>query len=127
MKKEGFFCASKHHKTEKFLEVAILVVLFDKENYGYGISETLKEMGYEEESFNTSTLYRSLRRMEQQGLVTSDWRESHQGPRKRVYSIAEAGRVELENWIQVLKRRRNMIDGVIHRFDGLARSMKEGE
>jgi DNA-binding PadR family transcriptional regulator len=127
MDQQGVFCKVKHHKTEKFLEVAILLVLYEGENYGYGITEALARMGYETETFNTSTLYRSLRRMEREGFVSSCWQESDHGPRKRVYRVNDAGIIELENWIRVLDRRRKMIDGVVDRFKAIQKTQKAGE
>lgn len=125
--KQGALCKAKHHKTEKFLEVAILLILFEGDNYGYGITEALVGMGYETETFNTSSLYRILRRMEREGFVSSQWQESDHGPRKRVYGINASGITELENWIRVLDRRRKMIDGVVDRFKAIQKIQKAGE
>jgi len=80
------------------MEVCLLLLLFDKTGHGYGLIEQLTYFGFSEEQINVSTLYRTLRKMEKEGSVISDWEEGGQGPKKRVYNITDTGKKELENW-----------------------------
>jgi PadR family transcriptional regulator, regulatory protein PadR len=62
------------------------------EHYGYTLRKALADQGLEIEE---STLYPLLRRLEAQGLLTSEWREEEKR-NKRFYQISAAGAVILE-------------------------------
>lgn len=68
------------------LVLAVLAAL-RQEHYGYTLRKTLAEQGLEMEE---STLYPLLRRLETQGLLTSEWREEEKR-RKRFYRLSAAG------------------------------------
>jgi DNA-binding PadR family transcriptional regulator len=56
--------------------------------YGYSLRQTLSEHGMEIEE---GTLYPLLRRLETQGLLTSEWR-IEDGPPRRYYTLSAEGR-----------------------------------
>ena len=66
--------------------VASLMVLREP-GYGYSLLETLSAAGFEVEA---NTLYPLLRRLEAQGLLTSEWNTDEARPRK-FYRTTEAG------------------------------------
>ena len=82
---------------ERFLEVCLLLLLFEEPGYGYGLIEQLEHFGFLQEELNVGSLYRVLRKMENEKLVISDWEESDQGPRKRTYEITNVGKNELDD------------------------------
>ncbi|HXC96899.1 MAG TPA: helix-turn-helix transcriptional regulator [Edaphobacter sp.] len=57
------------------------------EHYGYTLRKALADQGLEIEE---STLYPLLRRLEAQGLLTSEWREEEKR-NKRFYKLSAAG------------------------------------
>lgn len=61
------------------------------EQYGYSLRTALAGDGLEMEE---STLYPLLRRLESQGLLTSEWREEDRR-RKRFYRLSPAGEATL--------------------------------
>lgn len=67
----------------------ILAVLgqLREEHYGYTLRKTLADHGIDIEE---STLYPLLRRLESQGLLTSEWREQDKR-NKRFYRLSAAG------------------------------------
>jgi PadR family transcriptional regulator PadR len=68
------------------LSVAVLAAL-RTEQYGYTLRKLLAEHGL---SVDEGTLYPLLRRLETQGLLTSEWRE--EGKRnKRFYRLSDEG------------------------------------
>ena len=73
------------------LVVAVLAALHS-ERYGYTLRKTLAEHGIE---IDESTLYPLLRRLETQGLLSSQWREEEKR-NKRFYSITPLGATVLE-------------------------------
>lgn len=73
------------------LVLAVLAQL-RQEHYGYTLRKSLTEAGLEIEE---STLYPLLRRLETQGLLTSEWREEEKR-NKRFYRLSAAGEAILE-------------------------------
>jgi PadR family transcriptional regulator PadR len=69
------------------LILAVLAQL-DEEHYGYTLRKSLAERGLE---IDESTLYPLLRRLESQGLLTSEWREEDKR-QKRFYKLSPEGR-----------------------------------
>jgi PadR family transcriptional regulator PadR len=74
------------------LSVAVLAAL-RVEQYGYTLRKLLEEQGL---SVDEGTLYPLLRRLEAQGLLTSEWRE-HARRTKRFYRLSELGARMLES------------------------------
>ncbi len=111
------FCNHKPHHMERFLEVCLLLLLRDEIGYGYGLIEQLSRFGFSEADLNVSTLYRTLRKMEQEGLVTSFWETGGQGPKRRVYEITVRGKSDLDQWVMVLKKRKARIDLLVNAYD----------
>lgn len=68
------------------LTIAVLGYLRE-ERYGYALRKALVEGGVE---IDENTLYPLLRRLESQGLLTSEWRE-HEKRTKRFYRLSPTG------------------------------------
>jgi PadR family transcriptional regulator PadR len=73
------------------LVLAVLAGL-RSEQYGYTLRKALANQGME---IDESTLYPLLRRLESQGLLTSEWRE-HEKRNKRFYRLSAEGRLMLD-------------------------------
>jgi len=67
--------------------VLACLVLLRTANYGYALLERLEELGF---AVDANTLYPLLRRLESQGLLSSDWNTDQARPRK-FYSTSDAG------------------------------------
>ncbi|GCF95616.1 PadR family transcriptional regulator [Enterococcus florum] len=67
----------------------VLAVLgsFQRPYYGYALLQELKDKGMMVEA---NTLYPLLRRLEKQGLLSSDWDTTESRPRK-YYTVSEMG------------------------------------
>ncbi|WP_213805238.1 PadR family transcriptional regulator [Granulicella sp. dw_53] len=72
----------------------ILAVLgqLRSEHYGYTLRKALADQGL---AIEESTLYPLLRRLETQGLLTSEWREEERR-NKRFYRLSDEGREVLK-------------------------------
>ncbi|HEX6380392.1 PadR family transcriptional regulator [Actinoplanes sp. ATCC 53533] len=66
--------------------LACLLVLTEP-NYGYALLDLLGARGF---AVDANTLYPLLRRLEKQGLLTSDWNTDEARPRK-FYRTSDAG------------------------------------
>jgi PadR family transcriptional regulator PadR len=73
------------------LTLAVLAQL-RQEHYGYTLRKALAERGME---IDESTLYPLLRRLEAQGLLSSEWREEDKR-NKRFYVLSTDGQEVLE-------------------------------
>ncbi len=118
-------CCRKEHNMHRFIEVCVLVMLCSGEYHGYSLAEQLAEFGFEAEELNISTLYRTLRKMEEDGWVMSYW-EAGKGPKRRVYAITDIGKRELEDWIAIMELRRQRIEKLTERYRQASGRNEEG-
>ena len=91
-----------------WLVPAVLLLLRDVSSYGYDLMKALTRFGFA--MMNPGPLYRMLRQMEKDGLVSSSWDTSGQGPARRLYSLTEAGEAYLRLWAGSLGKYRRMMD-----------------
>lgn len=73
------------------IDLLILSVLKEGENYGYEISKTIKEKTEGTFEIQEATLYLSLKRLEKQGAISSYWGTESQGGRRKYYAITSEG------------------------------------
>ena len=90
-------------RLERFTEPAVLLVLRDTPGHGYELLEQLQTL-MPNERIDMGNLYRILRSLEREGLVTSTWDEEAPGPAKRVYVITQSGRRVLGQWVEAFKK-----------------------
>src|SRR3954453_20745701 len=81
-----------HARVERFTEPALLLLLRERPAHGYDLLEHLPEL-IGEQRVEMGNLYRLLRALEEEGLVTSEWADG-----KRTYAITETGRRLLDEW-----------------------------
>jgi PadR family transcriptional regulator PadR len=103
-------------RIERFQVAALLLLLRERRTHGYDLLERLPELTGEER-IDVGNLYRVLRALEEQGLVSSEWDESLPGPAKRTYELTEAGAVALDRWATSLAETRTRIDLFLERHD----------
>lgn len=82
----------------------LLLLLRDGSSYGY---ELRRELGIRVMELEPAVMYRNLRDMERDGLISSRWMQSDAGPRRRVYDITEAGHDELARSAAVIRSTRD--------------------
>ena len=80
--------------------------------YGYALLETLEKSGF---SVDGNTLYPLLRRLEKQGLLTSEWNTEEARPRK-FYLVSPDGEELLDR-----------LTGEWDALDGAIRALTEGD
>lgn len=84
------------------LTTSLLALLRGWSGYGYQLAQRLKDCGLP--MFDQGTVYRTLRRMEVSGLVSSAWDTSAAGPARRVYALTPPGEMFLASWLDALER-----------------------
>lgn len=93
-----------------FLQACLLVLLHKQPDYGYSLMDNLQEFGFQADQMDISVLYRILRELEENGLVTSTWDENSLGPQRRMYTISQQGESALTDWMAVLHQSRLEIE-----------------
>jgi PadR family transcriptional regulator PadR len=103
-------------RVERFGEPALLLLLRERRSHGYELLERLPELTLEGR-VDMGNLYRVLRALEEEGIVTSSWDDDAAGPAKRVYALTEAGDRLLDRWSDALREVRAQIDEFLTRYD----------
>ena len=106
-----------HARVERFSEPALLLLLRERPAHGYELLEQLPALTGEAR-VDMGNLYRVLRALEEDGLVTSRWEAGEPGPAKRTYELTTAGRRLLDEWANALRRSRDRIDTFLDRLEG---------
>ena len=96
------------------MEPFLLAIMSGGPVHGYAIIGRLEEMRITDGAVDVGQVYRTLRELEQAGLVTSVWSLQAQGPARREYELTAAGYEALDEWAAVMKERTRLIG----EFDG---------
>jgi|SRR3989338_1329758 len=87
---------------EKFVEPCILLLLTKNSSHGYGLIDGLeKHCGHKVDIGN---LYRTLRKMESNKWISSNWKKNKIGPDKRTYHITTEGKTVLDEAVISLSK-----------------------
>lgn len=63
--------------------------------HGYGIARRIEETSGHRLTLNYGTLYPALVKLEQEGFIVAEWRQSENNRRAKFYSLTPAGRKQL--------------------------------
>ncbi|MDZ4169716.1 MAG: PadR family transcriptional regulator [Coriobacteriia bacterium] len=91
-----------------FAEPAALAALVGRTGHGYDLRREISDITNGEIEVDAGGLYRVLRRLEEEGFVTSEWCESEAGPQRREYRLTEEGRELAEDWVAHLRERERL-------------------
>ena len=80
------------------------------EQYGYSLKQSLSKRGLE---INEGTLYPLLRRLEEQGLLTSQWQLADESRPRRYYQISPQGQAALAHLSVEWRRLSRALDGLL--------------
>lgn len=88
----------------RFVEPVVLLLLKEKgRSYGYDLSADLQQHALTDAEIERAALYRTLRQLERNGDVVSQWDTAKGGPARRVYKLTARGERHLEEWAAVLE------------------------
>ena len=74
------------------IEVLILALLDQRQRHGYEISQLIEERSNGTITFHAASLYPTLYRLEDRGLIEGRWVERAGQRRRRYYRLTTAGR-----------------------------------
>jgi poly-beta-hydroxybutyrate-responsive repressor len=110
-------CRCSGGQPKNFARPCLLLLLAESPAHGYELIDRLRPFGFE--ISDPATIYKTLRGMEQDGIVTSQWELSSRGPARRVYSLTSDGRDLLESWALTLGQQRAILGRYLERFSAL--------
>jgi PadR family transcriptional regulator PadR len=65
--------------------------------HGYGIARRIEQVSENTLVMRQGTIYPALLRLEQRGLISSEWRKSETNRRAKFYSLTRLGRKRIED------------------------------
>jgi len=96
------------------IQPRLLLSLAQKNTHGYELMEIL---GQEGDAPDPGSLYRTLRSLEEDGLVCSTWDTSNAGPARRVYELTDLGVEYLHTWVVDIRKTRQGLDDFLAEYE----------
>lgn len=85
----------------------VLAILAEGDSYGYAILKRVRELSGGELEWTDGMLYPLLHRLRRLGYVTTEWRTSPEGRRRKYYAMTDQGRAALaeqqRQWVTVTR------------------------
>jgi len=101
-----------------YVRPCLLLLLAEAPAHGYDLLEQVARLGLDR--VDAGGLYRTLRAMEQEGLVRSWWEHSSTGPARRTYVLTDEGVEWLHAWAGALRETHRLLGGYLHRYTAVA-------
>ena len=111
-------CGCSEQRAPRLLQPFLLLVLKERDSYGYELIEKVSEFGFHASPPDVGAVYRNLRSMEDEGWVKSRWDTKGAGLAKRVYRITPQGEEILHGWAVTLRKRREALDQFLKTYEG---------
>ena len=87
------------------LDLLILKILALEPLHGWAISQRLKQVSGDVLQVSDGSLYPALHKLEQEGWIKAEWRQSENNRRAKFYTLTRPGRRQLEtetaNWTRL--------------------------
>ena len=98
------------------LDLLVLKSLSTGANHGYGIAMRIHQLSDDELRIEEGSLYPALYRMEEQGLIESEWRVTDNNRKAKFYRLTRKGRTaadaELDSWLRLSKAITRVLRGL---------------
>lgn len=94
------------------MEPAILILLARGPAHGYSLARDAADLVGGGICVDHGGVYRALRRLEEEGAVSSSWSETSSGPNRREYRITLAGLELLTAWAVHLRDRSRVFEAL---------------
>lgn len=97
----------------------ILLFLKEGPTHGYALLKKLAAIGIANPDMDPSPLYKSLRFLEEQGLVLSEHESGEKGPARKVYRLTEQGEKALQSMASVVERASDIVEWYLKKYEEL--------
>ena len=101
-----------------YLHGCLLLLVSESPTHGYELVERLAKLGIA--NVDSGTVYRALRRLNDEGLVSSSWEEAAAGPARRRYAVTPTGAASLDNYTSTVVARSRSLGFFLARHRRLA-------
>ena len=102
---------------ERFMQPCLLFLLHGHKAHGYELIQNLSGFGFHASALDPGTVYRNLRKLEEEGSVASQWDTSEGGPAKRIYQLTLEGEEALRVWAEQLRHKIGRLTHFIEKYD----------
>ncbi len=119
-------CPKMGLKFGNILTATLLALLLEEPAHGYVLIERLEEMGLSFKGVPYAVVYRMLRTMEEDGLITSQWDISGNGPSKRIYHVTNEGKKYLKMWVRRAKNNLQVMEEMISKIEKILELGEKG-
>jgi PadR family transcriptional regulator, regulatory protein PadR len=109
-------CRCQGGRMRGFVQPRLLLQLVKKPAHGYELMETLGAEA-DEPAPDPGTLYRTLRTLEEDGVVRSAWETGDPGPARRVYELTGQGIEYLHAWAVSIRTTRAQLDRFLDEYE----------
>ena len=97
------------------LDLLILKAISREPAHGWGIAKRIQLLSNEVLAVQQGSLYPALHRLEQQGWVMAEWKESELGREAKFYKLTREGRRQLERELDNWSRLSSAVQLVLER------------
>jgi len=109
-------CRCQPGRMRGFVQPRLLLQLAKKPTHGYELMDALGREG-DDATLDPGTLYRTLRMLEEDALVSSTWDTEGTGPARRVYQLTDQGVDYLHAWAITVRRNREHLDHFLVEYE----------
>jgi PadR family transcriptional regulator, regulatory protein PadR len=107
-------------KAERYMKPSLLLALREgRARYGYDLLTAIQEYGFVQGKAPPGMVYRHLRQLEEEGLVTSSWQTEDAGPARRIYEITADGLDALTGWTEFMEQQAQCLLQFVERYKAL--------
>lgn len=106
-------------RPKAWLVPMILLTIREGDSHGYELMERAANLRFG--ATGSGTVYRTLRRMEGDGLCESRWEANGDGPARRMYAITDGGEAYLNFWAEALEQYQQVMDGFFRSYNTVVR------
>mgnify|MGYP005840862591 CR=1 FL=1 len=102
-------CSAAAGRVHGFAQPWLLLLLLQRPSHGY---ELMQRLARDDDvpSADPGLLYRTLRQLEDEGLVHSCWDTESPGPARRLYEVTPAGVAHLHAWAARIERTKKRLE-----------------
>ena len=97
------------------LDLLILQTLTREPLHGWAIGKRIQLLSGDILSFGQGSLYPALHRLEQQGWIDAEWKDSELGRSAKFYSLTRDGRKQLASELEIWDRLSSAVRMVIQK------------
>ena len=95
------------------LDLLILKTISLEPKHGWAIAKRIQQVSREALQIQQGSLYPALHRLEQQGWIRAEWKETETGRMAKYYSLTRAGRTQMKRELETWTRLSSAINLVI--------------